>query len=228
MDEDETLEFENSFNGVQEPIEPAEPIVEEVPVEPAEPVEPEKAPEPQHVPITALLDERDKRRAMEQELEGLRAALQPAQTPQVPDMFEDPEGYHAYQVEMANSATLNAKLDISEEMARDKFGDEKVEAAKAWALQAFQTRPGFQQEVLRQRNPYRYAVEQYEKEQFTSSVTPDDFAQFQAWKAAQSQIQPQTKPQAPPRSLASAPSAGDISTDVVPTEEEAFAATFKR
>ena len=61
----------------QEPVAP-DPVVEVVPAVEVEPVveptppapEPEVTkPDPQHVPITALLDERDKRKALEQEIE---------------------------------------------------------------------------------------------------------------------------------------------------------------
>lgn len=198
---------------------------------PTPPVAEQPKPEPQHVPITALLDERDKRKAMEQELERLRAAQQPAQTVEAPDMFEDPDGFAAYQQQMSYQTTLNAKLDISEDMARDKFGDEKVETAKNWALQQFAADPAFQKKVLSQRNPYRFVVEQYDREQMVSQVTPDDFAQFQAWKAAQTQLEAQTKPTppaVPPRSLASAPSAGGISTEPIPSEEEMFADVIRK
>lgn len=209
-----------------------EPVIEaEVTPEPDPIVEPviEQPKEPQHVPITALLDERDKRRNLEQEIERLRAASQPQAQPSVPDMFDDPEGYTSYQNQIQSQALLNSKLDISEEMARDKFGDEKVNAARDWALTLFRNRPGFQQEVFNQRHPYKYVVEQYEREQIASQVTPDDFAQYQAWKLAQSQIQPEPQPrQTPPRSLASAPSAGGIATEVAPTEEEIFAGAFDR
>ena len=219
-------------------IETNEPVIEQVPEVTPEPepvvetvVEPvvEQPKEPQHVPITALLDERDKRKNLEQELERIRAAQQPQAQPSAPDMFDDPEGYTSYQHQIQSQALLNSKLDISEEMARDKFGDDKVNAARDWALSLFQNRPGFQQEVFSQRHPYKYVVEQYEREQIASQVTPDDFAQYQAWKLAQSQIQPAPQPQqAPPRSLASAPSAGGIATEVAPTEEEIFAGAFDR
>lgn len=216
----------DAAEGVQAPVAEQEPVAVEQPAEPVaqEPAPPEPKPEPQHVPITALLDERDKRKAMEAELERLRAAQAPQPEFTIPDMFEDPDGYSNYQQQVAQQATLNAKLDISEEMARDKFGDEEVETAKNWALQQFAARPGFQQEVLRQRNPYRFVVEQYKREQIATQVTPDDFAQYQAWKAAQSQLQaPATPaPVAPPRSLATAPSAGSISTEPVQTDEEMF------
>lgn len=227
-------DFLDGIGSMEEEVATSEPetVVEPVAPEPepiaSEPVA-EVKPEPQHVPLTAMLDERDKRKALEAELERLRAAQQPQERPSVPDMFEDPDGYTAYQAQVHQQQVINTKLDLSEDMARDKFGDEKVEAAKAWALQMFQTRPGFQQEVLSQRHPYKYAVEQYEREQIATSVTPDDFAQFQAWKLAQNQIQETQTPAkvAPPRSLASAPSAGGINAEVAPTDEEIFADNFR-
>lgn len=233
--EDEQEEFAAAFapEAPQEPVAP-EPEAEAVPEPTPEPVvepQPEAKPDPQHVPITALLDERDKRKALEAELEKFRTAQQPPQEqPKVPDMFDDPEGFAAYQRQLVEQNTVNTKLDISEEMARDKFGDEDVDKAKEWALAQFAARPGLQQEVLRQRHPYKYVVEMYRKEQIASQFSSDDYAEFQAWKAAQSAVQQQTKPivQAPPRSLASAPSAGSIVTEVEPTEEEAFAQAFKR
>jgi hypothetical protein len=237
------VEADNANVPVEEPT--PEPPVEAVPepeAAPAEPVQPEPAspftppvveakPDPGFVPITAMLDERERRQKIEAELAQLRAS-QPQQQPQkIPDMFEDPDGFQTYQAQVAQTATLNAKLDISEEMARDKFGDEAVDQARDWALQQSQTRPGFYQELMQQRNPYRYAVEQFRREQIASQVSLTDFEQFQAWKAAQAALQnpepanpaepipPRTPP---PRSLASAPSAGGVLTEVEQSDEEAF------
>lgn len=199
--------------------------------------QPEAKPEPQHAPISALLDERDKRKAAEAELQRYRAQEAQQQAPQAPDMFEDPEGYRAHQEQIVTAQALSTKLDISEELARDKFGDELVDQARDWALQKFTARPGFQQEVFGQRNPYRYVVEQFQRDQMASQVSPDDFAQFQAWKAAQTELQasqpqpaaPTPSPRAvPPRSLASAPSAGGVMTEVQQSEEEVFEEIFPR
>lgn len=216
---------------------PAVPEPEALPA----PVEPEARPDPQHVPITAMLDERDKRKAeaerankAEAELAQIRLQQQPQA---LPDMFEDPDGFRAHQESLVYQQALGTKLDISEEMARDKFGDELVDKARDWALGMFQNRPGYQQEVFQQRNPYRYVVEQYQRDQMASQVTPDDFAQFQAWKAAQTALQaPQPATPAPaipprtvpPRSLASAPSAGGVMTEVAQSDEEIFEETFSK
>lgn len=214
------------LDGSPEPIE--EPRVEEVqapepvietPVEPvaAEPhpfVAPVVPPvhEPGFVPIAAIMDERDKRKAVEEQLRALLAQQQPQQ---VPDPIEDPEGAFAHQQALTQQAVLNSKLDISEDLARDKHGEETVDAAKNWALQKFSQSPAYQAEVLRQRNPYAFVVKEYQKEQTLQKLgTPDDIDGYLAWKAAQTQIQQQaaeavtSQPTVPTRSIASATSAG--------------------
>lgn len=212
----------------------AEPVAEPVVVEPAP--EPAK-PEPGFVPFAAVLDERDKRKKLEQENEELRKQNQtPVQHQPAPDMFEDPEGYRAHQAGEAHRLALNVKLDLSEDMARGVHGDELVDKARDWAVQKFQQNPGYQAEVFSQRNPYNFVVAQYQRDQIASSVTPDEFAQFTAWKQAQAGLTPApaaptdnpspAKP--PPRSLASAPSAGPAATEPVQSDEEIFAETFAR
>ena len=202
---------------VEAPEPVVEPIVEEpVAIEPSPFVPPvvPAAPEPGHIPVAALMDERDKRKAVEEQLRALQAQIQPQQ---VPDPIEDPEGALAYQASLTQQAVLNSKLDISEDLARDKHGDETVDAAKNWALQKFSQSPAYQAEVLRQRNPYAFVVKEYQKEQTLQKLgTPDDIDGYLAWKAAQAQIQQQAAtvveppPTMPTRSIASATSAGGV------------------
>lgn len=221
---------------VEAPEAPAEP---ELPAPAAEPVNPltppvvDVKPDPGFVPITVVLDEREKRQKAERELEQIRSQQPQPQAQPIPDPLDDPEGYANY----AHSAALHVKLDMSEEFVRQHKGDEIVDKARDWALEQFQLRPGFQQEVFNQRNPYGYIVQQYEREQIASTVTADDFAQFQAWKQAQAQLTTQQQPAAtaaspspaaPPRSLASAPAAGGMNTEVAQSDDEIFAETFAR
>lgn len=209
-----------------------ETVVEEEAVKPPPiaVVETEAKPDPQHVPITALLDERDKRKAMEQELERLRAAQAPPQQQAVPDMFDDPEGFAAYQDQKVQAAVYAQNLRFSERLAAKEHGAETFAKAKEWGIAQCDKDPMFNAKVAASDDPYEFVVSEWKREQIASQFNPDDFAQFQAWKAAQSAVQEQTKPpvQAPPRSLASAPSAGAILTEVDPSEEEAFAQAFKR
>ncbi len=192
-----------------EAVEPA-PVAEPVAEEPAAlpPVAPEPAkPEPGFVPLAALLDERDRKKQLEAEL----ARYQAQQAPAEPLDVYDPEQMAAWQQQQV----ISAKLDVSEDVTRDKFGDELVDKARDWALQRFAANPAYQAEVLSQRNPWKYVVEQFQRDQIAQQVSVSDFEQFKAWQAAQAAAaqQPQAAPAAPtfvqpPVSLASAPSAG--------------------
>ena len=187
--------------------------------EPAPPVTVAPEPvQPGHVPLSAMLEERDKRKAVEERLRAYEAQQQQW----TPDPYEDPEGFARFQQQQTQSLTLNVKLDLSEDMARDRHGDEAVDAARDWALSRFAQSPTFQNEVLSKRNPYEYVVQQFKREQLFSNVSSDELEQFRAWKAnanplTQASPAPQpvaavlaAPPQfvAPPRSLASAPAAG--------------------
>jgi hypothetical protein len=198
------LDGEPIEEAVQEPIaEPEAPVTQAAeqvtPEAPVEPVEPARS-EPIMVPLAALQEVRD-------ELKAFKAAQQPQPVYSVPDPIEDPNGYNAYQAQEIRNATLN----IAEEFARDKFGDELVDKARDWAMPMMQTNPAYAEHVLSQRNPYRFVVEQYQREQIASQVDLGEYEQFKAWKAAQAQVQsaPEPAPVAPaPRSLASIPSSG--------------------
>jgi hypothetical protein len=181
--------------------------------------------EPAMVPVTALQQERERRQAIERQLEQERTR------PEVPDLYQDPEAFAAYQQSQTQSIALNVKLDLSEDMAREKHGDQAVDEARDWALAKFASNPAFQQEVMSQRNPYGYVVSQHKREQMFSSVTSDDLAEFQAWKAAKANpLQPTPPPPiAPPRSIASAPAAGTSKPGQEPLYAgAAFDAVFRK
>jgi len=216
-----------------EPPQPAP----EVPLELTERADGTKA-EPGYVPLGALLDTRDKLKAaearasqLEQEQAQYRASQQQSQA--MPDMFEDPEGYQQVIAHQIQQATLNTRLDISEEMARGKYDDATVDAARDWVLSQGQANPGFVNQVLSSRNPYEFAVKEHRRVQALDKLSdPADLDQFLAWRAAQTEqaanpaIPNQGSP-LPPRSLASAPSAGGIGINPEPDDEEAFKDAFR-
>lgn len=241
------METDNFFTGFEAPTdEPAvveetqqeqpqqdeAPAEQEQPIEPAPPPVEAPKPEPGHVPITALLDEREKRKELERRLAALEEAKQDVIAP---DPTIDPYGYQQHLMQQVQQQVLDTRLNMSETAARRHYGDEKTEAAKAWALEKFAANPAFQAEVLNQPDPYGYAVEAYQRDQIASQVSATDFEQFQAWKAAQAQlaaappaaITPTPAVAPPPKSIASAPSAGGKITDAPMSEEEAFAAVIK-
>lgn len=226
------------------------PVVDDVQLEPVEPVaapegvtepaevapQPSPAPEPEakpaipegYVPLGVVLDTRDKlkaeQQARERAEEQLRQFQQPAPTP------DDPEAFQRHQFDQVQAAVMSTRLDVSEDMAREKHGDAIVDGAKDWALAKFASNPAFQQEVLAQRNPYGYAVQQYQREQALGKLgDPSQVEQFLAWKAAQGgdpttaapAIPAIETPAIPSRSLASAPSAGGTKGSVEPISPDA-------
>lgn len=253
MEDDDFLaavEADNANVRVEEPTEepaplelteeaPQEPVQAETPAEPTP--QPEVAPEPQTAPITALLDERERRQAekaradkLEAELAQFRASQQPQQ---VPDRWEDPEGFDAYQDQKVQAALYQQNLRWSERTATIEHGAETVNQAKDWGFARCDQDPYFNAKVAASPDPVGFVVSEWKREQIASQVTPEDLTQFQAWKAAQAQLQASTAPEgappnsprtAPPRSLASAPSAGNVLTEVEPTEEDIFAGAIPK
>lgn len=179
----------------------------------------EPKPEPIMVPLAALHETRDELKQLKAQLEQFQ---QPRQQPATPDPVEDPEGYAAYQNASVQQAVLNTRLDLSEEMTRTAIGDELVDQARDWGLAQFRSNPAFQAEVLRQRNPYGYLVKEYQRQTALAKIgDPAEIDAFLAWKQAQEATQQQAAPAAhseaplPPRSIASAPSAGGVQHQAV-------------
>ncbi len=179
------------------------------------------------VPIGAVLDERDKRKALEAELAQLRAKPAPIQ---MPDPYEDPEGYAAAQQAQVGGALYQINLRYSERLANVEHGAETVTAAKEWGFAKCETDPYFNAKVAASEDPIGFVVAEYRRDEIASKVNPSDFQEYQAWKAAQATIAqqgaqpppPNSPPAIPSPSLASAPSAGSILTEVAASEEDIF------
>lgn len=215
---------------------PAEPIEPEQPApEPASPLQApvvETKPDPGFVPLTVVLDEREKRQKLEAEIAQIRAAQQTQQPQAVPDQWEDPEGYAAFQDQKVQAALYQQNLRWSERIAASEHGKETVDQAKQWGIERCDADPYFNAKVAASEDPIGFVVSEWKREQIAAQVTPDDFAQFQAWKQAQAQLQapapqsaaPQPSPSRsiPPRSLASAPSAGGVMSDVIQSDQDIF------
>jgi hypothetical protein len=211
---------------------PAEPIAEAAPPVP-EDVEPKQA---QHVPLTALLDERDKRKQEQDRaamLEDQLRRMTQSQQPQVqaPDPLEDPEGFAAFVSEQVQANSINTTLNMSEVNARQSFGDETVNAAQQWAKQRMSSDPYYSEKLRMSPHPYAMVVADYQRDSALQRLgDPKQVDEFLAWRAAQEQLAappvtpaaPPAAHQAPPKSLASAPSAGGVSSVVAETEEEIF------
>lgn len=222
--------------GTPEVSEGVEPEVLEL----TEVVEP---PPSQNVPLSALLDERDRRKAeadrasmLEEQIARMTQSQQ--QQTQAPDPLEDPEAFGSYIQQQVQQNAVNTTLNMSEVMARQSYGDEAVNAAQQWGRQRMQTDLGFQRRVIGSPHPYQTVMSEFQREYALHKLDndPSGVDDFLAWKAAQTQLtDPQQQPAppgtqrttAPPRSIASAPSAGSVASDVIPTEDELFDEVMK-
>lgn len=200
----------------------AEPVAETQPEQQPEPEtpkgEPEQAAPPaavdeaKHIPISALLDERDKRKAAMAEAEILRRQLAEiqAKTAPKPDFYADPEAalsaaQQAAQ-EAAFTAALNTKLETSRFLAEKEFGAELVNEAYAF----FDQNPHLSRDLIKSPSPFHEAVKTYQRQKMLQEIG-DDPAAYRARIEAEArerflaETQAQPKPTAPPPSMASAP-----------------------
>lgn len=135
-DDQVSTNLETILSG-EAPQEPIEPVVEEAaqvetpeepPAEPEveAPVEPAAAePAPQTVPLAVMMEERKRRQELEAQIAELNAPKQDA----LPDVFENPEGFTAQIEARLNQHAENQKAVLSERFARNKHGNEVVDAA---------------------------------------------------------------------------------------------------
>jgi hypothetical protein len=200
------------------PVEtPASPPEQQQPQEP--PASPVEEPKQAHeVPLVALLNEREKRQNAEREAAELRAwkAEQEAKAAPIqrPDPYEDPDGYNQYVQNQLAASEWKTRAEISGRFAEQRHGKELVEAAVAWAQAEGAKDPTLGQRVMAQASPVEWVVDQYNRDQIYQRISsdPNAYAQFQANPGAVApppMMAPAVAPkQAPPRSLATAPSTG--------------------
>jgi len=173
-----------------------------------------------HVPISAMLDEREKRQALERQL----AAIQAQQAP--PPPLEPTEQLHA--------ALYAQNLKVSRKFADRQYGAQLVARVHDWAAGRCDEDPHFNHQMRSSEDPYEAAMQAYNREQILQTVRPSDLDAFRAWQAAQGRhptsISSTAVPtQAIPRSLATAPgngAAGKLHTPV--GEGEAYRAVIPR
>jgi hypothetical protein len=199
---------------VEEPAPPEEtpePTGEQT-AEPAPSVPPTPEPEPQRIPLTAMLDEREKRQKAERELEEMRrqiAAMK--EPPKVPDFYEDADGRLAYERRVIEQRAEARVLSQAKALAEREYGKELV----AEAIDFFH-QPEFApitQRMIAEPLPFHSAVEFYKKQKFLSEVQdPDKWREQERERIRQellAQSPAPSKPTAPPPSLSKAPSRGN-------------------
>lgn len=151
-----------------------------------------------HVPSWRLREEREAREARERELGEARQRLQAferqqqdwqrqqqqPQSQQPPDIFQDPDGYRQFMESSFTSRLEQARqqdrFNYSEDRARDKFGDARVDEVKSWIAERANDR-AIEARVLGSRHPYGEMVKLYEEQKLLSEIGSDP----EAWRQAE-------------------------------------------
>ena len=210
---------------------PAEPPAE-TPAPTPEPPSSEQKPD-HFVPLPKYLDTRDERNELRKENARLKAEMEArATTSKVPDPIDDPDGHTAYLRQEMATALQTQRLEVSEELAIEKHGQEKVDAAVQWALAKAQADPTFGPQYMRERNPIDWLVRQHEQSAMLTEIGTDRAAWIAAeaakmgWQppaaqgAAPAPVEAAAVPPsvpAPPRSIAS-----DATAPATVTDEKAW------
>ncbi len=169
--------------------------------------EPAKPPEG-YVPVAAL-------QAVREELNQFKRQVQQQPQAPPPDPYEDFEGYEAHR----QSQIAQERADWSRQLAEARHGAELVTQAQQWAFERFDADPNFAQAAMSSRDPYGFAIAEYQRNQALSLLSdPSNLAKFQAFlaggpaapaaSAPAPMVAPPSQPSPPPRSIASAPNAG--------------------
>ena len=208
------------FLGGDEPSEAevvaAAPAPEPVMEAQAAPVAP-PPPEPGHIPITALLEEREKRQA-----EAARARAAESQLDALRRAAEEP--YDPAPEAQLQAAIYANNLRVSRRFAERDYGKDTVEQVHQWAFERCDADPYFNQQMRASEDPYEAAYQAWNRDRIAAEVTPGALAEFKAWKAAlaAASAHPNPKPahgvpRTPaPRSLATASGTGGAGAPHVP------------
>jgi hypothetical protein len=220
---DEKLNFLDAEEPATPAPEPSAPVMEaEKPAAPEpEPQGDGRARDPEtgrFVPISALLDERDKRQAETAKRIDLEQQLQRYQQPQQPEQVPtDPSGIIQYALAEQQRIAFNERLNTSELMARQAHGDDIVSEAQQAFLSAVGQNPMLQQQLQGQIHPYDFVVKWHKQHKLMSEIGQDP----EAWRKSEAEkiraqvlaelqgqgVSPAPSSQQPPPSVVGRPAA---------------------
>lgn len=223
----EFLDEEPKEQTAAEPKTEAEPVevaAEEPPAEvpedkgEVETAPPAAEPETKAIPVTALLDEREKRQAAQWEAEEARKRYQELESrmreieasKEQPDFYTDPDAAFKARDAKWEQKMQADRLRTSKFLAEREFGSELVAEAYAY----FDQHPQESQALMQHPSPFHAAVEHFKRQKFLSEVSDPE-----AWKEqqreelrqqllAEAQTGVPPKPKLPPASLSTATATG--------------------
>src|SRR5262245_21441749 len=185
--------------------------------------------EPGHVPLAAMLDEREKRQRIERDFEAFKKQHQQPPKPP-PSPYDDPDAYARHVDARMAQLEQNMRLDYSEERTGDKHGAQLLTDAKAWGEklaqgEAMQGSTRFIDTFLNHPKPFEWLVAQFKRDKFLSDVGDDPDAYVRRRYAelnqpggqpGSPQPTPQAKPFAAPKTIAGTPSAAGAGARSIP------------
>lgn len=167
------------------PVEAQAEAPAETPVEaketPAQPVAQQPQEDAHRVPLRELLDERDKRQALQRQIEELRRQVQPKEAPKAPEFWEQPEGNIDHRVQQAVQPLVQELImqreQTSRALAAMKHGEDKVNEAfedmKARIQAGDQSAQFDYQRVMAQPNQYDALVQLHQQRKALSEIGND-------------------------------------------------------
>jgi hypothetical protein len=140
---------------------------------PPEPADSEK--QPGNVPLSAMLDERDKRQKAERRAEDVEAQLQQMQQPQqAPDILDDPQGFTGYMQQQITDGVRAATIQMSQMMMRSQHDD--YDQAEDKFMQMAQSNPQLVAEFQASSMPAQFVYNTVKKaEQYADMQNVDGY-----------------------------------------------------
>jgi len=200
--------------------------------------------QPGFVPLSAVLDEREKRQKIERDYAEAQKKWEAAQPPkQAPSVTSDPQGWQAEQEQRFAKREMDLKMELSGRFAAQHHGADKIEAAKQWGAQQNQVDPYFGQKFTAQNDPFGWLVEQHRQAltlgeignktaqewalEYAASMGYAPPAAPQQQQTVPAQAQPVVQPKPVPRSIANVAPAGTSTNEAPIMEGDLVNSLFK-
>lgn len=96
-------------------------------------------------------------------------AQQPA--PEPPDVFADPQGWQSFLAQQQSAALTNQRYEFSEMLARQHYGDERVNEAEQWAMA--NVGPAEKARIGNSKHPYAELIRVQEEKKTLAEIGSD-------------------------------------------------------
>lgn len=161
--------------------------------------------------LGAAMAEREKRQAAEaqlrqvqQQMAEMQRQMQEQANQNIPDPNYDPAGYAAAMrqqqeqiVLQAEQAIIRERFVASDEIAREKYGQEEVEAAASWMQEQIERNPELRRELFASPKPMIDVVERYKREQKLSKILSNEEEYFRSMAERLGYVQREAAPATP-------------------------------